>query len=56
MNLPDVLLEKVRIFFMAKGHPREGNQFGFIFGIGVMNQMQHMRHGITNDLAFGPTE
>ena len=56
VNLPDVVLEEVGIFLMAKCETGQCDKSGLIFRVGVVNQMQNMRHGITNDLAFRPAE
>ena len=56
LDLFNVLLEKHGILFMAQCQSRHGNEPGFILGVGAVNQMQDMSHGITNDLAFGPAK
>jgi hypothetical protein len=56
MNLFDVLLENLGILFMTERQSRHGDELGFLFRVGVMNQMQNMGDGIANDLAFGPAE
>lgn len=56
VSLPDVLLEEVGIFLMAKCEMGQCDKPGLIFRVGVVNQMQNMRDGITNDLAFRPAE
>lgn len=56
VNLPDVSLEKRGIFFIANGQPRQGDELRLLWRVWVVNQMQNMGHGITDDLAFGPAE
>jgi hypothetical protein len=51
-----MLLEEVGIFLMANGESRQGNEPGFVFRVGMMNQVENVRHGIANDLAFGPAK
>ena len=56
MNLADVLLKEVGIFLMAKRESSQTDELGFLWRVRVVNQMQNMRDGIADDLAFGPTE
>jgi len=51
-----MLLKQRRILLMAKCQSRQGNNFGFIIRVRVMDAMQNMSYRVTNDLAFGPAE